>query len=275
MEADELITVLPIHYSNKLLPNVLIHQFPLMTRALQLPPSSILSGKKITARIKHNARRLEIHVPADTRSDVWNSERAKELGSALMEDDREKNQEKSKAKDGETPRLSEVRLRSEEIHQRGSHLLGIVRDGKLHLHPINETHQLRPTLTYLDVLSRKVGRSRGESGSDSDGGPPDPDEPNAVSKKEKKEGEVKEVQVTTRKSDDKGGPAPQGGLSSVRREMLHLIRLEEDEDWEDLEFCDVTTTQSEDVFKDVFSCKDDVLHCKSNMTAYLRDIQGL
>lgn len=129
MEADELITTLPIHYSNELSPNVLIHQFPLMTRSLQLPPSSILSGKTITARIKHNARRLEIHVPADTRPEVWNPEKAKELGGALIEDDREKNQEKSKFKDGEVPRLSEVRMRSEEIRQRGSHLLGIVRDG--------------------------------------------------------------------------------------------------------------------------------------------------
>lgn len=64
-------------------------------------------------------------------------------------------------------------------------------------------------------------------------------------------GEVKEVQVTTRKSDDKGGMAPQGGLSSVRREMLHLIRLEEDEDWQDLEFCDVTVRNTHLCFGDL------------------------
>jgi len=97
-------------------------------------------------------------------------------------------------------------------------------------------------LTYLDILSRKSKRSRG-GGSDSDsddGPPPDPDEvaPAAPVKKEKKaSGEAKEVQVTARKAED--GPGGQASLSAVRREMLHIIRSEEDEKWELLDFCDV------------------------------------
>jgi DNA-directed RNA polymerase III subunit RPC5 len=110
--------------------------------------------------------------------------------------------------------------------------------GQLHLHPISETHQLRPTLTYLDVFSRKNKRSRGDDDSDSDDGPPpDPDEPAPppVQKKEKKPaGEVKEIQVAARRAvgDDK---SMQGGLSTARREMLMILRAEEDETWEDLE----------------------------------------
>lgn len=126
-EDDELVSVLPIHYSNGLAPNIQVHQFPLLTRPLQAPPSALLSGKRINARIKPNTRRLEVHVPADSRPEVWNADRAKELGSARLDDDREKNQDK--AKEGEEPRLSEVRLRSEEIPQKGSHMLGIVRNG--------------------------------------------------------------------------------------------------------------------------------------------------
>lgn len=93
-------------------------------------------------------------------------------------------------------------------------------------------------------MSRKSRRSRGDAGSDEDsddGPPPDPDEPLPVqattSKKEKKPLEAKEVQVSARKGvDDKGNL--QGGLSAVRREMLLAIRAEEDETWQDLEFCD-------------------------------------
>ncbi len=117
--------------------------------------------------------------------------------------------------------------------------------GELHLHPVSETHQFRPTLTYLDFLSQK-NRRRGGMGSDSDsddGPPPDPDDPTPVApiKKEKKaSGEAKEVQVSARKADDKGGMQPfQGGLSTVRREMLQAIRAEEDESWEDLHYNDV------------------------------------
>lgn len=113
--------------------------------------------------------------------------------------------------------------------------------GRLHLVPISETHQFRPTLTYLDIISRKTRRSRG-GGSDSesdDGPPPDPDEvlPTVTApKKEKKAAEAKEVQISVRKSgDDKSF---QGGMSTARREMLLALRAEEDEPWQAVQFCD-------------------------------------
>jgi len=127
---DEIISVLPIHYSTGHSPDIQIHQFPLLTRPLQVPPSAASSGKRITARIKPQVRRLEVHVPADTRPEVWNVERTKELGAAQVEDDREKNQEpKGKKREGEEPRLSEIRMQSEEVPQRGNYMLGVVRDG--------------------------------------------------------------------------------------------------------------------------------------------------
>ncbi|KAJ6509326.1 DNA-directed RNA polymerase III subunit Rpc5 [Mycena vitilis] len=280
---DEIVSRIPIRFSNALSPKIHIHQFPLLTRTLQAPPSAAASGKRITARIKPNVHRLEIHVPSDTRAEVWNNDRGRDLGAARVDDDREKNQEsKGKGKEGQEPRLNEVRMRSEQIQQKGAHMLGIVRDGQLHLHPISETHQLRPTLTYLDILSRKSKR-RGGGGSDSDsddGPPPDPDEPTPQAppppKKEKKaSGEAREVQVTARKTEDKGGIQAVGGLSTARRDMLIAIRAEEDEGWEDLEFCDVTTGESETTFEGIFSQSDDVLETKTDVTAFLKDISGL
>lgn len=132
MESDDkIVNVLPIHFSNALSPKIQIHQFPLLTRPLQVPPSAALSGKRIRARIKPNARRLEVHVPADTRPEVWNKERGTLLGSSQAIDDREKNQELAtgKQREGEEPRLKEVRMRSEEVPQKGVYMLGIVRDG--------------------------------------------------------------------------------------------------------------------------------------------------
>jgi DNA-directed RNA polymerase III subunit RPC5 len=117
--------------------------------------------------------------------------------------------------------------------------------GKLHLHPISQTHQFRPTLTYLDVLSHRNKRAwGGASDSESDDGPPpDPDEPapSPVVKKEKRlAAESKEVQVSTRKIEDKGGTQVLGGLSAVRKEIIHAIRAEEDVPWEELQFYDVS-----------------------------------
>lgn len=128
---DELVGVLPIHYSNTLSPNVHIHQFPLLSRPLQIPPAAVVSGKRIRARIKPITRRIEIHVPVDPRPEVWNSERSKALGVARQEDDRERNQDvgKMKQREGEESRLTEVRMRSEHIPQEGAYMLGVVRNG--------------------------------------------------------------------------------------------------------------------------------------------------
>jgi hypothetical protein len=128
--------------------------------------------------------------------------------------------------------------------------------GKLHLHPISEVHQFRPSMTYMDVLSRRaaaisrrraMGAAGADSDSESDGPPPDPDEP-APPPKEKEKGKKKEsgsalpareVQVTTRRAEDKsGGMTFPGGLSGVRREMLMQMRAESDDKWENLKWFD-------------------------------------
>lgn len=259
-ETDELVAVLPIHFTTTLVPNVHLHQFPLLNRPLQVPPSAQLSGKRISGRIKPEARRMELHIPADTRPEVWNHDKARDLGAAQIDDDIEKKQEKKRLRENEEPRLGEIRLQSEPIPQRGAQMLGIVRNGmsieftsvshlgtkldqflgKLNLHPISEAHQFRPSLTYLDILSRRDRRGRpGGSDSESDEGlPPDPDEPPTIEVKRDKKasGSGKEVQVSTRRADDKGGASALGGLSAVRRDMLRAIRVEEDEDWSELQF---------------------------------------
>ena len=84
---DELVTSLPIHLTHNLGLDVQLHQFPLLTRPLETPPSAARSGKRITARIKPNSQRLEIHVPADTRPEVWNPEKARDLGAARLDED--------------------------------------------------------------------------------------------------------------------------------------------------------------------------------------------
>jgi DNA-directed RNA polymerase-3 subunit RPC5 len=132
-ENDEVVSVLPIHYSDTLSPDIHIHQFPLLNRPLQVPPIASASGKFIRARLKSNSRRLEIHVPVDTRPEVRNLERSKQQGAARLEDDRDKNQDsKDKMTEGEEPRLSEVRLKSEEIPQKAVYVLGFVKDGDLY-----------------------------------------------------------------------------------------------------------------------------------------------
>lgn len=128
---DPIIGVLPIHLTNVLGSNVHLHQYPLLTRPLQVPPSAVASGKRIKARTKAGVGRFEVHVPVDTRKEVWNAERSKDLGQARLQDDQEKSfeQQKGKQRENDDPRLGEVRMRSERVPERGDYMLGVVRDG--------------------------------------------------------------------------------------------------------------------------------------------------
>ncbi|KAI6136781.1 DNA-directed RNA polymerase III subunit Rpc5 [Pisolithus sp. B1] len=279
---DEIVSVFPIHYSDILSPNVHVHQFPLLSRPLQIPPSAAASGKRIHARIRAVARKLEIHVPADTRPEIWNQDKSKQFGVARLEDDREKNQDGSstKQRDGEEPRLNDVRLQSEQIPQQGVYMLGVIHDDRLHLVPVSETHQFRPTLTYLDLTSRKSGRSKGGAGTDSDSDdyPPDPDEPVPVvvaPKKEKKSVEGKEVQMSARKLVEDRNNNIQGGMSAIRREMLLAMRAVEEEPWQAIEYCDGGMEESNQVFQSILSDSEERLECKTSIATLLKSIRGL
>ena len=132
----------------------------------------------------------------------------------------------------------------------------------------------------MDVLSQKNKRSRWDGRSDSDSdeggqGPPlDPDEtgPNtAASKRTKKGGgEAREAQVSARKSNEKGDVQPlHGGLSSVRREMLSIIRTEEEESWVELDYCDDQTEETSAAIQSILSRNGERLVCKSDLTHHL------
>ena len=134
-DEDPIVSVLPVHFNSTLADTLHLHQFPLLARPLQVPPSAAQSGKKINARVKRKAGRVELHVPFDTRTEVWNRERGKELGQARAEDDQEKSgsQSKKASQEIDQSRLNELRLRSEQVPCRCAYVLGIVRDGMLQL----------------------------------------------------------------------------------------------------------------------------------------------
>ena len=246
-----IVQTIPIRISNNLEPEIEVHQYPVLSRPLQVPPSAAESGKRIRARSKPQAGLYEVHIPADTRADVWNAERAKELGAARAEEDTEERQaiataagpSKGKLQE-EAPvrRLGEVRMRSEPMPDRAVYMLATVRDGEIHLHPVSRTLQFRPTMTYLDVLQRKMRPKRGGGDSDSDDGPPpDPDEPAVPpppKTKKKADLDAREVQLTAKKVDDKL-QAGMNNLSDVRQEMLARLRTEMSDNWQDWEYCDV------------------------------------
>jgi DNA-directed RNA polymerase-3 subunit RPC5 len=149
-------------------------------------------------------------------------------------------------------------------------------------------------LTYLDVNNRKSRYGGGEDSDSDDGPPPDPDEPAPapVLKKDKKPiGETKEIQVAARRAaDDK---SMQGGLSQARRDMLVILRNEEDEAWQDLDVFGeevrtykplhqrrvdlllTQTTESADAFESLLSKEDHTLDCQFQLSKFMAETSGL
>ena len=112
----------------------------------------------------------------------------------------------------------------------------------MHLHPISETHQFSPNLSYLDVLSKNSSprRPNDEDEEEEEGPPPDPDDPqpapSSPKKVKKATSNAKEVTVAARRAGD--GSEDLGGLSSVRRELILKRRKERDEPWKALDYHD-------------------------------------
>jgi len=254
-----------------------LHQFQLLSRPLQVPPSASAAGKPINARYKPKSGRYEIYVPNDVRPEVWDSAKGRDLGAARYEEDREDaalHDVKFKEKDPREMRLNETRLLSERVPHAGAYVLGIVRDGKLHLHPISETHQFSPNLSYLDVLSKNSSpRHPNASDEDEEGPPPDPDDPQPAPsspKKVKKAGtsNAKEVTVAARRVGD--GSEDLGGLSSVRRELILKRRKERDEPWQALDYHDEQSQQAGEAYEKLFSLQGETLSCTTPTDAVLK-----
>ena len=114
--------------------------------------------------------------------------------------------------------------------------------GEMHLHPISETYQFRPTMTYLDLLSRKTAPTVGDEEEEEEEVP-------AAKPAGAAHTTAKEIVVSAR---DATAGASVGGLSALRRELISTLRKEQDEKWVDLEW------HEQDVSDDFFD--DDGFH---------------
>ncbi|KAF8337418.1 DNA-directed RNA polymerase III subunit Rpc5 [Cantharellus anzutake] len=290
IEGDEVpIAVLPIKYSQSMHPNLHLHQFHLLGRSLVVPPEAQEAGKIIKARYKSKTGRYEIHLPNDVRASHWNAGKGLGYGSARFEQDREEaavHDIKLKSKEPQETRLSETRLTSEKVEHHGEYVIGVVRDGCLHLHPISETHQFKPNLSYLD-FSRKTSSKRAALGapvnpaSDDEG--PDSDDADddhpavgsAASKPKKRPGAgagLREISVSAKRTDDGWQGA---SLSDVRLEIMAKTQSEREARWFDLEYRGIESVEGGEAYEKLFSTRSDVLECASSMSSILDNVKGL
>ncbi|KAI9482453.1 hypothetical protein LPJ78_003824 [Coemansia sp. RSA 989] len=155
---EEILAEVPVFLTQKLARQLHLLQYPQKNSRVQ--PGELNPRE---ARIKPIHGKLEMDIPLDVESPMYNEERGRELGVGL----------------GDGRQLLDITtLDSVNIPQNSEYLAGIMQNGELHLTAIDKITQLRPSLRYLDkVAERALADSKLE---------------------EEEEGKAQSVQVTIR-----------------------------------------------------------------------------
>lgn len=127
--SDSIAYTLPIYLSAQLAPSLQLFQYPLHHRPITISPYAQSKGHTITARMKEAVERFELEVPVDMREDVWDEEKAEEMGFGGR-DGMSGKEEKKKGKGEKEGWGSKMRLKSEEVPHVTGYWSGIVHDSE-------------------------------------------------------------------------------------------------------------------------------------------------
>ncbi|GAA5980232.1 hypothetical protein JCM11641_005514 [Rhodosporidiobolus odoratus] len=293
---DPVVRRLPVYYTPQYLQSLCLLQFPDRpphpNSAHPLLPPGLRpdwandynpSVGKLTAKLKPVTQHLEVTVPIEKHPERWNDDNAKHFAQGVVEDrdkEREKAQEKKgrrKRKDAaddeeeqrykedkEARRLDKMIYASTGVPEVTSYLVGVVKNDALHLNPVNQTFQLRPSLTYLDNILAQERRAKraAQAGDDDD----DED----VSDTELRKEEAKAVQVSIKQQGGDAGKGPLGGGNGrAGADLFSPMRAEEMESWKPLQHYHANTKVAVKAFKRLFTPSKEPLKSATKPKEYL------
>ncbi|WBW75547.1 DNA-directed RNA polymerase III complex subunit Rpc37 [Schizosaccharomyces osmophilus] len=185
---DPVVRTLPVYYSPALRNHLLLNQYPLRPKNREY--SSRTGETPMNARIKPKTGWMEMEVPIPT-ANYFDEDKAKKYSA--------ENQ----------PLRTQVlagRLQQPQTNL----MVGLIRNGQIHIVPLRGLTQLRPSMRHVDDHTQRVKASTTSTTS----------QPNASSSR----GPVRAIQVTAKQNTE----APK--LSTT-----HIIRATEEEEWQSVE----------------------------------------
>ncbi|GAA5899458.1 DNA-directed RNA polymerase III subunit C37 [Sporobolomyces salmoneus] len=228
------------------------------------------SQGKLAVKYKANSQHLELTLPMEMNQSRWNEEQAKHFAQGVIEErdrQREKEQEKKgrrkKRNEGdeeeerrwreekEQRRLDKMVYASTEVPEVTSYLVGVIKDNALHLNPVTQTFQLRPSLTYLDNLLAIERRAKREAARNDDVSDEE------ISDTELKKEEAKAVQVSIKTGEQPKGPLG-GGNGRAGAGLFAPLRAEEAEDWKPIKHFHANTDAAHKALNQMFVTKKGV-----------------
>ncbi|GJN91621.1 hypothetical protein Rhopal_004644-T1 [Rhodotorula paludigena] len=307
-DEDPIVRRLPVYYNPSFLESLCLLQYPdrpphhdsahpLLPPALRPDWSRDPSPSvgRLQAQYKPHTQHLEVTLPMERHAERWNDDHAKRYAEGVVEDrDRERERQleaknkgkgRRKRRDGAGEDEDEARYREEKESRRldkmvyassgvpevTSYLIGVVKNDALHLNPVNQTLQLRPSLTYLDnllALERRAKRAAQQAEDDSD------EEISDTELKKEQVAKAVQVQVKQQQQQQQGGGGGSGadtrGASALRSGGLFApMRAEEAESWKPLKHYHANTDAAEDAFQRMFAATDKKLKSATKPKEYL------
>ncbi|KAG2181051.1 hypothetical protein INT43_008633 [Umbelopsis isabellina] len=253
-EEDEIVQEIPVYLSTKLAQNLYLFQYPL--RQLPFKPET----GPCAARIKPKSNMLEVDIPLDTRAPTYDKARGDDLAAAVSGEkfktvfDQDDNDYSGRPQTRAL--LDKQTLGSTLIPSKTKYLVGVLRDKELHVTPLTNTVQLRPTLSYIDKSDEKEKASMKRAQQEEV-----KEEPKApVSKPQT-------VQMSVINAENENAP---------RKNMYSLsVRNADDESWVKLEYFDETTIAADAMYGDLFSSSKEPLIPTSTNESYADSISPM
>uniref|UniRef100_A0A915K900 DNA-directed RNA polymerase III subunit RPC5 n=1 Tax=Romanomermis culicivorax TaxID=13658 RepID=A0A915K900_ROMCU len=149
-EDDEVLHEIDVVVSNKYAKSLYLLQYPLTPAAARLP-----SKQRKTVQFKPKQCKLQIKCEMDTGSRNYDKIRGEQLALNCAPND--------KNKEPIFKKLMDYQIYTNEnvagLHT-NCYAIGYYVDGALHLNPLDEILQMKPTFNYLDAADEKSGRSQ-------------------------------------------------------------------------------------------------------------------
>ncbi|KAG2176625.1 hypothetical protein INT44_007289 [Umbelopsis vinacea] len=221
-EEDELLHEIPVYLSTKLAQNLYLFQYPL--RVLPFAPGT----GPAAARIKPKSQLIEVDLPIDTRAPTYDKGRGDDFASGVSGEkfrtvfDQEDEDDYS-GRPKKRTLLDKQTLGSTLIPTKTKYLVGVLKDKELHVTPLTNTVQMRPTLSYIDKSDEKERASAKRA-----------QQEDTKEEQPKSAGKAQTVQMSVINAENESTP---------RKNMYSMAtRNADDEEWVKLEYFDETVS---------------------------------
>ncbi|ORX54540.1 hypothetical protein DM01DRAFT_1345701 [Hesseltinella vesiculosa] len=259
---DEIVAELPVYLSNALTPFLYLLQYP-----MRQTPFAERQGP-LAARIKPNAKMVQLDLPLDTRSTHYSTERGEEFSMGMHDkavktaydrrmEEYEDERQGIKSKKKEEELLDKMTLTSTLIPTQTNYLVGVLHQGELHLTPLQTIIQMRPGFSYLDKIDDKLKAANKRI----------QEVERQEEKKKQEKGEPQTLQVSMKQGDNQG---------ATRRNIYSMaVRNADDEDWQPVVYYDQNSPEAEAAYQGLYTTSRSELQCKTTRAAFLDEMSAI